>query len=354
VSQETDRNYGPFKTQFRKNLDEVIDARIKGNHSTSIAPHLVGLTTFGGVDPTSDHNVKISAFERGFSKEACLSAWAKVGAAPLSMKCLEDQKVRKSTGDGDEEWERGLRELQNANDLATFLLTRGGFNGDFLKAELKAIDEPTVLTRPHTKERVELLAKATTHGTKWMATGGSHLMTEDFFKSVEVPRRKNEIKTMEMNKLERIKGDRLRRDAEAILVARRDDLANKQYNALNATELETLLKWHNVPKAHKEKKAGMVERWRTIWEGGLKPPFFEAWTDVDESKLEELKARDIDMSQTAVGRLKELKKREAFFLEKIEAEAAAALGNIMVDIPTEEGAEEGAEDVVNVGEMDAV
>ena len=34
VSQETDRNYGPFKTQFRKNLDEVIDARIKGNHST--------------------------------------------------------------------------------------------------------------------------------------------------------------------------------------------------------------------------------------------------------------------------------------------------------------------------------
>ena len=47
-------------------------------------------------------------------------------------------------------------------------------------------------------------------------------MTEDFFKSVEVPRRENEIKVMEMNKSERMKGDRLRRDAEAILVARRD------------------------------------------------------------------------------------------------------------------------------------
>ena len=370
VSQETDRNYGPFKTQFRKNLDEVIDARIKGNHSTSIAPHLVGLTTFGGVDPTSDHNVKISAFERGFSKEACLSAWAKVGAAPLSMKCLDDQKVRKSTGDGDEEWERGLRELQNANDLATFLLTRGGFNGDLLKAELKTIDEPTVLTRPHTKERVELLAKATTHGTKWMATGGSHLMTEDFFKSVELPKRENEIKAMEMDKLERIKGDQLRRNAEVILVARRDALVNKQYNVLNAAELETLLKWHNVPKAHKEKKAGMIARWATIWEGGLKPPFFEVWTDVDESKLEELKAMDIDMSQTALGRLKELKKREAFIsvremneeerekmrrsLDEIEAKAAAALENITADFPTEEGAEEGAEDGVNFGEMDAV
>jgi hypothetical protein len=104
VSQETNWNYGPFKTQFRKNLNEVIDARIKGNHSTSIAPHLVGLTTFGSVDLTSGHEVKISAFEKGFSKEGCLSAWAKVGAAPLSMKCLEDEKVRKSTGDGDEEW----------------------------------------------------------------------------------------------------------------------------------------------------------------------------------------------------------------------------------------------------------
>ena len=40
------------------------DARIKGNHSTSIAPHLVGLTTFGGVDPTSGHEVKISAFKK--------------------------------------------------------------------------------------------------------------------------------------------------------------------------------------------------------------------------------------------------------------------------------------------------
>jgi hypothetical protein len=72
--------------------------------------------------------VEISAFGKGFLKEACLSAWAKVGAAPLSMKCLDDEKVRKSIGDGDEEWERGLCKLQNANDLATFLLTRGGFN----------------------------------------------------------------------------------------------------------------------------------------------------------------------------------------------------------------------------------
>ena len=81
----------------------------------------------------------------------------------------------------------------------------------------------------------------------------------------------------------------------------------------------------------------MVARWATIWEGGLKPPFFEAWTEVDKAKLEELKTMDIDMSQTVVGRLKKLKMREAFIsvremneeerekirrsLDKIEAEA---------------------------------
>ena len=41
-------------------------------------------------------------------------------------------------------------------------------------------------------------------------------------------------------------------------------------------------------------------------------------------------------------------------LDEIEAEAAAALENITVDFPMEEGAEEGAEDGVNFGEMDAV
>ena len=137
-------------------------------------------------------------------------------------------------------------------------------------------------------------------------------MTKDFFKSVEVPKRLDEIKAMEMNKSERIKGEQLRQDAEAILLARSDALTNKQYNVMNTTELETLLKWHNVPKAPKEKKASMVARWATIWEGGLKPPLFEAWTDADEAKLEELKAMDIDLSQTAVGRLKNLKMREAF------------------------------------------
>ena len=121
---------------------------------------------------------------------------------------------------------------------------------------------------------------------------------------------------MEKDKSERIRGDLLRQEAEAILAARSIELLAKQYNALRTTELETLLKWHNVPKAQKEKKESMVARWATIWEGGLKPPVLPVWTDNDEAKLEELKSMEIDMAQTAIGQIKELKKREAFIAVK--------------------------------------
>ena len=73
--------------------------------------------------------------------------------------------------------------------------------------------------------------------------------------------------------------------------------------------METFLKWHNVLKAQKEKKELTVAWWVMTWERGLKPPMFPVWTDDNKAKPEELKSMEIDMSQIAVGRLKELKKR---------------------------------------------
>ena len=77
VSQETDRNYGPFKTQFRKNLDLVVQDRKNDNESkaASLQPWLVGLVIFGGVDPETKREVIIvDAFAYGFSIERNLDA----------------------------------------------------------------------------------------------------------------------------------------------------------------------------------------------------------------------------------------------------------------------------------------
>ena len=46
VTQETDQNYGPFKTQFTKNLKKISDARITGDLPTSLPQWLVGLLVF--------------------------------------------------------------------------------------------------------------------------------------------------------------------------------------------------------------------------------------------------------------------------------------------------------------------
>jgi hypothetical protein len=41
VTQETDRNYGPFKTQFVSNLDTMVSERIAARKSLSLQPKLV-------------------------------------------------------------------------------------------------------------------------------------------------------------------------------------------------------------------------------------------------------------------------------------------------------------------------
>jgi hypothetical protein len=81
VMQETDQLYGPFKTQFMKNLDKIIKARLDKNKSLSLAPKMVGLPLFGGVDRETGVEVETGAFQKALVPSRCLAAWRKVGAA---------------------------------------------------------------------------------------------------------------------------------------------------------------------------------------------------------------------------------------------------------------------------------
>jgi hypothetical protein len=70
VSQETDQNYGPFQSQFRKNLQIVVDRRIKQKKVVNLVPWVVGLIVFGGTDvEVVDGPTIESAFQHGFSRE---------------------------------------------------------------------------------------------------------------------------------------------------------------------------------------------------------------------------------------------------------------------------------------------
>ncbi len=64
VTQETDQNYGPFKTQFLSNLDLIVDARLTANKSLSLQPKSMGSPLFGGVDTKTEFNVEVGSFKR--------------------------------------------------------------------------------------------------------------------------------------------------------------------------------------------------------------------------------------------------------------------------------------------------
>lgn len=312
VSQETDRNYGPFKTQFRVNFDKIIQERIIKGKSTNMSPWMIGLVVFGGKDHETGLVIGESenAFEVGFFRDACLSAWAKIGAAPLTMKCLDDKKVRRQLGDADDSMNALMQSLQDGNHSACDLLTRRGYAGDKLRVFVKKVPKKKAVTKPNTLERQKLLAKASTHGEKFTATGGSHLTSDDMFCAMEIPVWEKEIKDMEKDKEDRVSMKNAKDDARKILIGSAKGAGVPRQGTFSGAELDTLLKWYQVPAKDVPNKPKKVEKWVEILDKLLEPPVFEEWTDHDEALLEELKTKELEIGDTALGRLRDLKKRE--------------------------------------------
>lgn len=304
VTQETDQNYGPFKTQYCKNLDVVVDERIKQNLSTALAPWQVGLIVFGGVDPETNV-VVASAFENGFSREACRHAWEKVGAAPLTKSCLTNKKVRKSLGDGNADYQRLLLNIQDANDVATHALTAGGYNGDALKRKIIEIPMTEQITEEHSKERYEILAKASTHGKLFSATGGTHLTSDDVFIGAEMSTREKEQKRLSAEKNRRLRQMKVEEKGKMVLETKGTDCA-----CWNKMEMDAVMAWYNPPRRTKMTTEEKMQAWRDIQARGTAPPTCERWSDEDERELLEASKTEIAVSDTALGRAKARKEKE--------------------------------------------
>ena len=101
---------------------------------------------FGGSDEETGLEIKKCAFSAGFLKEACLSAWEKVGAAPCTRKCLSDPKVSRSLGDGDDEY---YNSIQVANDHAVHALNKMGYAGYMLAVQIEDDREEAVPLTAH-------------------------------------------------------------------------------------------------------------------------------------------------------------------------------------------------------------
>ena len=85
VTQETDQNYGTFKSTFRQNLETLSQARFDIDNTLVITDlPLLPLLVFGGKYYGITDVACRDAFTEGFSIDANLNFWKKCGAVPLT------------------------------------------------------------------------------------------------------------------------------------------------------------------------------------------------------------------------------------------------------------------------------
>ncbi len=310
ISQETDKCYGLFKTQFAINLEQIVDARLDQGKSLSLQPKVVGLPIFGRTDKETGFHVKVSAFQKGFNRCACILAWEKVGAVTrdgITCACLNDPQVMGNIGDPLDEVDRCNCAIQEANDLAVHALNSAGYNGDFLKATLKKRDEMAekVITKPNSTACVKALAEAKSHGGCFCATnGGTHSTANDYWKGAELSVWLTQRDLLKADKKIRLQCKAIEEKALAILAQ------EKSVIDLSGGDLDVLLAWHHAPKKKSNKKKDKLEQWVEIRRSMKPPPPYNKWTDEDEQKLTALMSDKVDMADTFFGCELALKERE--------------------------------------------
>ncbi len=313
VTQETNRTYGLFKSKYRANLENLVDELVRLDKSVLVPQYKHGLLVFGGVDPDTGLHLDL-AFEEGFSRKNCLELWAKIGAAPLTHKCLKDPQVRKSM-DMDKDYVFLVNSVQEANNYAVYVLTKGGYDGSALQALVAIKPANNCLGGPITEqmswERIELLACANTHGKKFFAMGGSHVCSDDFFKAQALQVREDEIEERTKLKKKLLEMAVLCNKGMAILVAKAVFFEADNYREVSTKELDVLLLWYGVDMKGMRRKGKKVKKWKEIRASNTELPNIEVWTVEDEEKLLEMSNRDIDMSETYLGRFAALQKRNA-------------------------------------------
>ena len=302
VTQETDQNYGSFKGAYARNLDQLVEERIRHNMTTSIPVFIVGLIVFGGQDPHTKSVITRNAFEDGFSRELCRQCWEKVGAAPLTKRCLNDKLVRKLVGDGDDEYDHLVKIISEANILSTHTLTECGFDGSIFKEEISALNERREnqnITEENTVARRLALMDATTHGKKFTLTGGLHLTSDDIFISAEMSTRQKEKERLGKLKKQR-QLQAVIKEKATLLLQEKGSNDNPKWTG---ADLNTLLGWYKIPNLTKMSKKEKMTKWNQICADNIQPLVYDEWTDIDETALLEASRTDIEMGDTAVGRL---------------------------------------------------
>ena len=92
VTQPTDRNYGYFKTLYRKNLEKLAHHRRMNNDNLWQSDY--PLLVFGKRDGWNENVALDCAFDEAFSVDRCKDVWRTIGISQFTRNCLQDEKVQ--------------------------------------------------------------------------------------------------------------------------------------------------------------------------------------------------------------------------------------------------------------------
>ena len=257
MTQETDQNYGPFKSGCRINIRGLSHARQSFRRTLVISD--IALLVFGGEDPVTGIKLR-NAFEQAFNLQANVSAWQKCGAVPLTRSALNLPGARrKLSSEGEANCEDSqqmrLKSIEQANHAHCGFLTGRGCCGNALKRDAPRVKKtPVALTVRHSAARIKAIRKAEGAGQLFHATGGTHLNSNEFFQAKALETRLEEAGELEANKKNRSEAIAVEANARDILSSK-GELTLENEKSFNLKHLKVLLKWKGlkIKKARRQR-----------------------------------------------------------------------------------------------------
>ena len=304
-TQETDQNYGPFKTHYRQNLRALSQARFQRGMTIQVTD--LPLLVFGGNCPRTGERL-IDAFSDAFSVQSNLNCWKKCGAIPLTRSPMHSSSVRRevptaaaaaaaaAAGQIEDDGVEALRRLEALNGFHCDCLLAVGCEGKLFRMKAPSRNAHVAVTEPQSKERVQAIKEAKTAGQLFYATGGRHINSNEFFQARALALRDGKVKEMQARKDARRKTCNEQK-AAVMMIRSKGDLTSINHKNFNASEVKILLKWKGLVPSHYPRKTDMVEACITT----EKPKITKSWTRGEEEALQKLLNQNVAMKETAVG-----------------------------------------------------
>lgn len=306
-TQETDQNYGLYKSCVRDNLRTLSQARFDLLPRKTLQITDLPLIVFGGECPSTKLQLR-DAFSEAFSIERNLSCWRKCGAVPLTMAPLFAGDIRQEVPVGaaagvaaaaaPSQEDEAIEQLKNLQELNIFycdILNVNGFDGTVLRKDAPTRSTFVAVTEPISDARVQAIKKSKTSGQMFFATGGRHTNSDEFFKARTLADRETRTKVLEARKKLLVAALELEVKVTDLL-GMKGNPTEENASTFKVAELKTLLKWKKA-KPISSKKADLITAFR------MSPPPLDAekWTAEEEMELVAMQSAHVNMVDTALG-----------------------------------------------------